>query len=278
MDRPFCCICNSRFQNCRNCRCRKANRSCRGCRKGDACQNPLGNQRPPRADGADALPQHDNEQPRNLTQPLPVDDPPEQGRPDGGLNNDRRRDEEDNEDAHMEQAIPRDRQENEAERDQAEHDEIANRQQADQQITWMGMEGEVAERWVNETYQGVVNWSSKNVFTPPVCSATKDFANETACMINNYNFESPLKPIALEIAHIMPFLCLQKTHEKAKRSENVAAISRRMAMWRRGEVKELFSEAKALQARTRDNPNRPNCTEDSVIKCALEGCLKQRGP
>ena len=150
------------------------------------------------------------------------------------------------------QALPGD----EVERDEVVQEDLPGDHQENQQLIWKGLEGENAERWVEETYQEIVKWDPFNLFTPPMCAATKDLITEMTCLLNNYNVDSILAPLALKILFLMPKLLLQQTHEKAKGRENTAALSRRMAMWQRGEINELLSEARALQERRRDHTNK----------------------
>ena len=150
----------------------------------------------------------------------------------------------------------------EVERDEVVQEDLPGDHQENQQLIWKGLEGENVERWVEETYQEIVKWDPFNLFTPPMCAATKDLITEMTCLLNNYNVDSILAPLALKILFLMPKLLLQQTHEKAKGRENTAALSRRMAMWQRGEINELLSEARALQERRRDHTNKPKQSEE----------------
>ena len=157
-------------------------------------------------------------------------------------------------------AIPGD----DVEREAVEQEDRPRGQQENQRMRWNGLEGELVESWVDDTYEELARWSPTNLFEPPTCAATKDFITETTRLISNFNVDSFLAPVALKILCLMPKLLLQKTHEKSKGSENTAALSRRMAMWRRGEINELLSEARALQERRRDHSNKPKLSEDSA--------------
>ena len=193
---PPCCQCNGRNQNCTNCRCKRSNQPCRGCRKGNACRNPLGNQG---EGGAIVVPPQANEP---LVQEIQENE--------GG------EDEIEQTDEPNEQGTPGERPGNDA-----RHEEAAGAQQEDRPLRWKGMEEEPAKRWVNETYLTVVSWSANNLMEPPICAATKDMINEMICLLNNYIVASTLAPIALQIFFMMPHLLLQKTHDKAKRAENL---------------------------------------------------------
>ena len=247
----FCCVCSSQYQNCSKCFCKRSLQPCRGCRKGDACRNPYGNHPRQRQDG-------------NVAPPLPANAPQRNGDAERRQENERGGEEAEQEDDPMEQGIPENGQQNDIGREEIVLQNAARRQEADQPMTWMGLEGEVAENWVNETHLEVASWSSYNIFEPPICAATKDMIKEQTSLINNYNVDSILAPIALKIPFLMPHLLCQKTHEKAKHAENVAALTRRMAMWQRGEVNELLSEARALQERIRNRTKTQKRAEDTA--------------
>ena len=141
----------------------------------------------------------------NRIQPLQMNRPPRQQN--GG---DRR--EAVQEEEPRAQALPGD----EVERDEVVQEDLPGDHQENQQLIWKGLEGENVERWVEETYQEIVKWDPFNLFTPPMCAATKDLITEMTCLLNNYNLDSILAPLALKILFLMPKLLLQQTHKLAK--------------------------------------------------------------
>ena len=68
-------------------------------------------------------------------------------------------------------------------------------------------------------------------------------------LLNNYNQDTPLAPIALEIYFIFPKFFFQKTHRKAKTRDNVKAVTRRVELWQNNRLDELLEEARAIQNR-----------------------------
>ena len=87
---------------------------------------------------------------------------------------------------------------------------------------------EAATRWVDATYSEIVGWTANNLFEPPKCTATKRIINEMVVLLNNYNRDTHLAPLALKMFFILPKLFFQKTHKKSKTSENVKAVTRRV--------------------------------------------------
>ena len=243
-----CCTCSSPHHQCTNCKCKKAGKPCDNCRKGENCQNPYGNTQ--------------FHLPARVANPRPPADDPQRNRVNDHVvqRNEREREEAERDDDPRDPGLHR----NEAEGDERQQEEIPRDQQVDMLLRWKGLEGEEAERWVEDTYKEVVTWSSANMFDPPMCTATKDLIREMTSLINNYIVDSNLAQLAFRILFLMPKLLLQRTHENAKGRENTAALGRRMALWQRGEINELLAEAREIQRRTLVRKNKPMHLEDNA--------------
>ena len=103
----------------------------------------------------------------NRIQPLQIDRPPTQ-------QNGRERIEDIQEEEPCAQVLQGD----EIERDEVLQEDLPGNHQENQQLIRKGLKGENAERWVEETYQEIVKWDPFNLFTPPICAATKDLITE----------------------------------------------------------------------------------------------------
>ena len=53
----------------------------------------------------------------------------------------------------------------------------------------------------------------------------------------------------MKAIHIMPSLLLQKTSKNSKASDHTKTLERRLEMWHRGDIEELYDEAKTIQER-----------------------------
>lgn len=102
---------------------------------------------------------------------------------------------------------------------------------------------------MNKAYQEIIGWSSNNLFEPPKCAATTTLVKEMATLINAYTQDTPLAPYALHIVFLLPKLVLQKTHSKARTSDNVKAVTRRVNLWLNNNLNELLDEARTIQKR-----------------------------
>ena len=81
-------------------------------------------------------------------------------------------------------------------------------------VFWKDLTKEAATRWADATYLEIAGWSANNLFEPPKCAATTEMIKEMTVLLNNYNQDTPLAPLALKIFFIFPKLFLQKTHKK----------------------------------------------------------------
>ena len=78
-----------------------------------------------------------------------------------------------------------------------------------------------------------------------------------AALLNDYNRDTRLAPVALKIFFILPKLFFQKTHRKSKTKENIQAVKRRVDLWINNKLEELVEEARTIQKRLpRQNQNR----------------------
>ena len=116
-------------------------------------------------------------------------------------------------------------------------------------FVWKDLTKEAATRWVDNTYREIVGWSANNLFEPPKCAATTKLIKEMVFLLNNYNQDTPLAPLALKIFFILPKLFFQKTHKKSKTRENVKAVTRRIDLWQTNNLDELLEEARTIQNR-----------------------------
>ena len=122
--------------------------------------------------------------------------------------------------------------------------------------TWKGLTEELTKEWVNRTYLETVGWPASNLFEPPKCAATAKIAKEMAILLNNFTQDTPYAPFALKVIFLLPKLFFQKTHQKAKMSENVKAVKRRVDLWMNDKLDELLEEARAIQKRLPRSPRK----------------------
>ena len=91
---------------------------------------------------------------------------------------------------------------------------------------------------INNAY---VTWR-RNVFLIPSGKAGKAFVVEIARLIRSYAEASTLESIALKAVVVMQALLLQKPHTRSKAREHSEHLSRRLDLWRSGDISSLVRE------------------------------------
>ena len=75
----------------------------------------------------------------------------------------------------------------------------------------------------------------------------KEFIEETAKLMNEWLYDSPLKGTAFKAIMIMPSLLLQKPYQISKSRKPLKALERRMDLWTSGEILDLLHEGETIQ-------------------------------
>ena len=65
--------------------------------------------------------------------------------------------------------------------------------------------------------------------------------------MNQWVEGNPLQKIAMKSIHIMPSLLLQKPSKNLKAKDHLRVLERRLEMWNKGEIDDLYYEANAIQ-------------------------------
>jgi hypothetical protein len=99
---------------------------------------------------------------------------------------------------------------------------------------------------VEKVYDHVVFWR-RNFFPIPNNSSGRAFVSEITNLLNAFAERSPLECITMKAIAIIFHLLLQRSHRKSSTQENKANLSRRIELWKSGEIMTLFREARTLQ-------------------------------
>lgn len=97
-------------------------------------------------------------------------------------------------------------------------------------------------------FMDVVHWKP-NLFKIPSGSVGKSFVSNIAKLYNAFGTASAMECIALKTVSVMPCLLLQKSHSNRKGKEAKDILERRLALWRDGNLQDLFSKGRAIQCR-----------------------------
>ena len=79
--------------------------------------------------------------------------------------------------------------------------------------------------------------------------AGTEFVMEHTRLLRAYKDRTPMERIALKAIMVMPSLLLQKPHAKAGSKEFSQHLSRRLSLWKAGNITELLEEARTIQSR-----------------------------
>ena len=81
----------------------------------------------------------------------------------------------------------------------------------------------------------------------PTGNCGKQYIQELTRLINAWVDESSLKEISLKAIMVMPALLLQKPSRESKVKDHKEALTRRLALWEKGDLKSLLFEATTIQ-------------------------------
>ncbi len=101
---------------------------------------------------------------------------------------------------------------------------------------------------IRKAYEEQTLWR-KTTFSPPSGHAGTEYVKEHTRLLRAYKDRTPLECIALQAIMVMPSLLLQRPHAKAGSKEFSQHLSRRLSLWKDGNIKELLEEARTIQSR-----------------------------
>ena len=113
-------------------------------------------------------------------------------------------------------------------------------------FNWGEYDGTIFTNHLEEVYDKIVYWRS-NYFMLPTGNCGKQYIQELTRLINAWVDESSLKEISLKAIMVMPALLLQKPSRESKVKDHKEALTRRLALWEKGDLKSLLFEATTIQ-------------------------------
>ena len=131
---------------------------------------------------------------------------------------------------------------------------LADSATADDTSVWGGLSMDDLNQTVSAIYEECVYWR-RNLFLLPSGKAGKQFIEECTRLINIWNNDSPLKPIALKALMIMPSLLLQKVSKNSKARDHSEQLRKRMDLWKSGDFDTLVREVRYIQSKLRSFTN-----------------------
>ena len=122
-------------------------------------------------------------------------------------------------------------------------------------------------------YDVVVQWK-RNIFLVPSGKVGKAFVSEITRLVRGYAEATALEGIALKA--VVVILLLQKPHARSKSCDHVQHLSRRLDLWKNGDVQALIREGSTIQKRIKLGRGRVDDDHIARIfsKLMLEGKVK----
>ena len=126
---------------------------------------------------------------------------------------------------------------------------------------------------VNKIYEEIVHLR-RNIFKIPSGKAGKEYIKELTFWLRQFNSpKSELNSIALKAFMSLPTLILQKPSPKSKAKEHSECTSRRLLLWKNGDLDLLMKEVRHIQKKFISS-KKPRRTEDIsriFAKLIMEG-------
>ena len=100
---------------------------------------------------------------------------------------------------------------------------------------------------LQEAYEECVTWR-RNLFIVPFGAAGKQFVEEIARLVRIFSDAAPNRERAWTSIAVACHLLLQKPHGQGSSSEHGTHLTRRLAVWKSGDINTLLRECRCIQA------------------------------
>ena len=99
-----------------------------------------------------------------------------------------------------------------------------------------------------DAYSEIATWR-KSVFLVPYGKVGRDFIDQLTLHINDWNSGSDNQHVSLKAAFVLLAVRLRKPNPNSKAKDHQDVLSRRLILWRQGEVNKLLREGRIIQGR-----------------------------
>ena len=130
---------------------------------------------------------------------------------------------------------------------------------------------------ITDAYNEIVTWR-KNVFLVPYGKIGREFIDQVTLHINEWNSSSNNQHISLKAAFVLLAVALQKPSPKSKTKDHQEVLSKRLTLWKEGEISKLVGEGRILQRRigklrTSDPPEKSKVFAKLVLEGQINSAL-----
>ena len=118
---------------------------------------------------------------------------------------------------------------------------------AESSLTWGQQGADSFRHSLDAGYAEVVHWR-KNSFKVPAGNAGKYFVQELSRLLKAFAEKSSLETVAFKAISALSILVLQKPFRTSKAKDHASCLTRRLVLWKDGNLNDLVLEGRAIQS------------------------------
>ena len=143
---------------------------------------------------------------------------------------------------------------------------------SDERLRWGKVSLSEFEEQLISCYKEIVKWK-KNLFMLPSGRAGKEFLTEMKRLVDLFINKTSFNHVALNALMVFGPLLLQKPSRSSKSSDHVKYLSKRLTLWKDGDLVTILGEARAIQKRfCKLQPKKdPDHARKVFVRLMLEG-------
>ena len=131
---------------------------------------------------------------------------------------------------------------------------------------------------ITDAYDEITTWK-KNVFLVPYGKIGRDFIDQITMHINDWNSGSENQHVSLKAVFVLLAVGLQKPNPKSKAKDHQDALSKRLALWKDGEISKLIREGRIIQSRIgkfkgSNHPHKAKVFAKLVLEAQINSALR----
>ena len=131
---------------------------------------------------------------------------------------------------------------------------------------------------ITDAYNEIATWR-KNVFLVSYGKVSRDFIDQVTLHVNDWNIGSDNQHIPLKAAFVLLAVGLQKPSPKSKEKDHQDVLSKRLILWRQGEINKLLCEGRMIQGRigklkASEPPDRSKVSAKLVLEGQINSALR----
>lgn len=126
--------------------------------------------------------------------------------------------------------------------------------------------------FINNFYESSRFWRN-NIFLLPPGKASKKFIELQAYWLDQFNYDTPWKSIALTTVLVLPNLLLQKPSGSSKTADHRKLLEERLECWESGKLDELIKDGLTIQRKLLQSSRKQPSVSQLFVRHMLNGKL-----